>query len=188
LSCAIFLLMASAAQQQAQGAIPPQKGNTTGFSCENLKNWRVTFGLSGGFAGLRRTLDLSSNGELTAVDQKLGKQVSMKLPRVELDQLTALIVAACPFDFSIRALNCPDCLEYMLRIDADAGSFSIQVNDRTLSQSGLEKLISGLVRLQEQALSSGPGLVPKQARLKDDRGRPGFSQPLADFAALCCSH
>ena len=31
-------------------------------------------------------------------------------------------------------------------------------------------------------------LDPKQARLKDDRGRPGFSQPLADFAALCCSH
>ncbi len=134
-----------------------QAVKTAGSPCANLLSWQITLDVSGGFSGLRRTLQISSTGKLTAVDQKTGKKARSKLARHEADQLTSIVAAACPFDKSLpasRAAGCPDCLVYGLRISSGEKSNSVQVNDRTLPGSRLESLINRLMRILEQALSS----------------------------------
>jgi hypothetical protein len=117
-----------------------------------VENWQVTLRLSGGFAGLQRELELSSTGQVTAIDRKLNKQVKTEVTETELTEIASLVTKAQPYP-SGRAERCRDCLEYHLDVRADSRRFSTDLDDTNLTSSGLEALIKALITVQNRALA-----------------------------------
>src|SRR5262245_21631572 len=79
--------------------------------------WNATFRMSGGFAGVMRHLQVSSNGDVTAEDTRRATKVATKATADELAALNSFIAQQKP---SIRALSgsCADCFLYELDVDA----------------------------------------------------------------------
>lgn len=119
-------------------------------------DWRILFKVSGGFSGLRRTMELSSTGAMTVIEQKSARQVVSLTPEDELAEIALFIENVKSLQLSGRVLTCRDCLEYDLTVRKNGQQFSIQLNDLSLPDSGIEPLINSLVNLQERALAGEP--------------------------------
>jgi hypothetical protein len=131
----------------------PSQPSPTASSQSKEPGWQIRLDTSGGFAGVHRTLNLSNDGKLTAVDAKLARQVVAQAPENELRNIESQLDKITPIQATGRLPTCPDCYEYALDVHFRGQLYSTRLNDRTLPGSGLQALVNALVDLQERALA-----------------------------------
>jgi hypothetical protein len=108
--------------------------------------------LSGGFAGVQKSLQLTSGGHLVAADERLGKQGQTSLGEDELGPLTRLLEGACPFIDTGRMPSCADCFVYSIDLNWGSERHRLTFNDVNLAESGFGELIEKLNEVREQVL------------------------------------
>lgn len=109
-------------------------------------DWLVTLAQSGGIAGVSRSLEITSSGEMTINDIRTGEK---KTSQLQSEKLVALgnLVAASTFHLSSQPSVCADCFIYNLQITSGGGDFQAEVDDVNLPDSGLQPVINYLAAL-----------------------------------------
>lgn len=115
-------------------------------------DWSVTMTQSGGIMGLMRSIAVNSNGEFSATDERSGKTVTGQLTNAELTEVQTLVTDLQYTEPSRPNAVCADCFVYEYQIQRENERTSIQLDDITLPDSGLESLISSLVKLLDAKL------------------------------------
>jgi hypothetical protein len=111
---------------------------------------------SGGIAGVALTVEVSSQGQLRAEDQRSGRSVTETLPPEAIAQLRHLVSETIVRSSPAQRPSCQDCFIYDLGIQANASSVSIHADDITLNDSGAASLIELLRKLRDSVLGSQP--------------------------------
>ncbi len=122
-----------------------------------LGSWNIVYGVSGGFAGIRRQMALESTGKATATDLKQKRTVKQEASR---EQMTKIANALSKIDFpetqktqSGRSNNCRDCFEYTIIMVSDRLQYRLHFNDLSLHSSPCAKLAGLLSIMMNQALA-----------------------------------
>ena len=118
--------------------------------------WDITLSQSGGIAGVQLNVEVSSDGRLTAEDQRSGKKVTKELDAATLEQLSRLVSAITTSTPGSPHSNCADCFLYDLQITSGSQRAHVQADDTTLAASGAQALIGLLQQLRSGALQSQP--------------------------------
>jgi hypothetical protein len=115
--------------------------------------WTIRMKHSGGIMGLSRSIEISSDGKFTVVDEYAKKTIAGKY---SLDELTKIKerVSASEYitESEPKGIGCADCFIYDLEIQGNGGNFVAQVNDISLPNSGLKPLVDYLRGLIDTAL------------------------------------
>jgi len=106
-------------------------------------DWHIRTEQSGGIAGVSRTLEISSSGEMTVTDERSKKQTTAQLPADKIAALTEL-VASSKYQPISQPSGCADCFIYNLEISSAGEKFQVQLDDISLPNSGLQPLINFL--------------------------------------------
>jgi hypothetical protein len=106
-------------------------------------DWHVSMAQTGGIAGVSRTLEISSSGETTVIDERSKKQTTAQLPADKIAVLTEL-VASSKYQPISQPSGCADCFIYKLEISSAGEKFQVQLDDISLPNSGLQPLINFL--------------------------------------------
>lgn len=103
--------------------------------------------------GLMRSVEVSSNGIYTVVDERTNNKATGQLADEDLTKLRDAISSAnlnppkMP-DGSV----CADCFIYDIEIQSGGKVFKIELNDINLPDSGMENLVTSLRGLISSAL------------------------------------
>jgi len=109
-------------------------------------DWHIRMAQTGGIAGVSRTLDISSTGEMTVTDERTKKQAASQLSADQMTKLTELVVST-QYQPVKQPTGCADCFNYNLQIDNETEKFQAQTDDVNLPASGLEPLVRFLSEL-----------------------------------------
>jgi hypothetical protein len=139
----LSLLAACAPVPQAGDQLPDLEGT-----------WSITLSQSGGFAGVQRTVTITADGKVVAMDARADHRGTLQLSEAELEKLKQHVSAAGVVGPTGTDTGCADCFLYDLKIVTSTSSFSVALDDVTLPESGLEPLITHLRGLMEQALAA----------------------------------
>jgi hypothetical protein len=116
--------------------------------------WTVRMTHSGGIMGIDRTIQVTSAGSATVIDQRTDQKVMLQLENDELFRLDSLVRSARLKPIPDSIPGCADCFIYDIEIQTGSTApFTIQLNDISLPDSGLEPLVTFLRNLMEQAVS-----------------------------------
>jgi hypothetical protein len=111
--------------------------------------WSVKMTQSGGIMGLMRTVEVSSDGSITISDDRLERATTGKLSGDDLRMLRELVentrVSARGDNVSV----CADCFVYEIEIRSNGKTFTAQVDDMTMPDSGMEPLVTFLRSLMD---------------------------------------
>lgn len=122
--------------------------------------WSLSLTQSGGFAGVMLTVQVSSDGKLTAEDQRSGRSVTQTLPAgtlAKLAELTSSVAStASGAGPKPQKSSCRDCFLYDLQVTSAGRTARIQADDTTLGASGAQELIGLLRQLRDGALRGQP--------------------------------
>jgi hypothetical protein len=140
-----------------QSAAPePLETPATGLSATNLPSmngeWTIRMRHSGGIMGLARSIEISSDGKFTVMDERENKTTTGELSANELSKLNEMVSSAEYIPESKPSGGCADCFIYDLEIQTNGKNFSIQLDDISLPKSGLEPLVTYLRGLIDTAL------------------------------------
>jgi hypothetical protein len=128
-------------------------GLDTGQSLPPLEDdWSVTLTQTGGFIGVNRSVSITADGKVVAIDLRTQQTGTLQLSAAELTALQAEVLAARVTGPTGTRTGCADCFLYSLHIDSPAGSFRVELDDVTLPGSGLQPLVAHLLQLMESAL------------------------------------
>jgi hypothetical protein len=130
------------------------------------ERWRITFFMSGGFAGIQRSVELSDDGVLRVEDRNTGRQVTTQISTADLEAIKTLLTQVQPVSSSPRFSNCRDCLYYEITVQRGNETFTAEMSDLDLDQSALSLLINTLARVQEQALTPDAASLRFAAQVK----------------------
>jgi hypothetical protein len=119
-------------------------------------SWSLSLTQSGGIAGVSLKVTVSSDGQLTAEDQRSGKTVTQTLPPDTMAKLAALYSAVAVSTPQSPKSGCADCFLYHLELNSGDKALSLKFDDTTLGGSGAEQLIHFLQQLRDAALKSQP--------------------------------
>ena len=114
-------------------------------------DWTIKMTQSGGFAGVSRSVEVSSDGKYTVVDERAKKTVSGELTTDELSELNQLVMTS-KYVSAAKPNGCADCFVYDLEAQVNGEKLSVQLNDVSLPNSGLEPLVSYLRGVIDTAL------------------------------------
>ncbi|HNH77439.1 MAG TPA: hypothetical protein PLD33_02240 [Anaerolineales bacterium] len=150
---AAALFLAGCAQSTATAYPNPETGQNA-ISMPSLQgDWRIKLTHSGGIMGLLRTMEISSDGSYTVTDERSSQTVTKTLGPKELQELTRLISSAQYIAPSgPNGMVCADCFVYDLEIKGSDSTFTIQLNDISLPDSGMAPVIAHLRDLIDKAL------------------------------------
>jgi hypothetical protein len=140
----IFSLLASCAPLLPAGEQLPDLEGT----------WTITLAQSGGFAGVQRTLTITSDGNVLALDGRAGNAGTFQLSEPELAELKLLVSDAALVGPTGTDTGCADCFIYDLKIETASGNFTVALDDVNLADSGMQPVITYLLDLMEKALSA----------------------------------
>ncbi len=116
-------------------------------------DWMVSMNHSGGIMGLSRSIEVSSEGKYTVIDERGGKKVTKELGSDELDKLQGIVGSSKYITMeSPKPSGCADCFIYALSIQGSGEKFNVQLDDISLPDSGMEPLITYLRALIDNAL------------------------------------
>jgi hypothetical protein len=121
--------------------------------------WRLTFQISGGFAGVDRRLELTDTGAVTATD---GRRVSRATTTATAKEL-ADIKSFLPDLKSVRATfdkNCRDCFEYRLDVQMNGSTVTLRFDETAMDNRRVETIVNALTALLDRALA-GPQASPE---------------------------
>ena len=119
-------------------------------------DWTLKFTQSGGFAGVKLIAQVSSDGRLTAEDQRSGRSVSQTLPPEAVAQIAAQVPHVMQGTRVRPNSGCADCFLYRLEFTSGGQTVSLEADDTTLSDSGAAELVKLLQQLRDQALRTAP--------------------------------
>ncbi len=103
--------------------------------------------------GLSFSIEVSSDGNYTVVDERANKTVTGELTADELSELNELVVTSNYVPATKpNGQGCADCFVYELEIHINGEKLSVQLNDVSLPNSGLEPLVGYLRGLIDTAL------------------------------------
>ena len=116
-------------------------------------DWTVKMTHSGGIMGLSRSIEISSDGNFTVVDERANKTVTGELSADELSKINEQVLSA-EYIPAVKpdGMGCADCFIYDLEIQENGKKFAVQLNDISLPNSGLESLVTQLRGLIETTL------------------------------------
>jgi hypothetical protein len=114
--------------------------------------WTIKLTQSGGFAGVHLTVEVSSNGQLKAEDQRSGRTVLQNLSPASMTELNRLFSKALAATAAPPRSGCADCFIYDLEVTSAGNTSAIRVDDTTLEASGAAELITFLRQLRDRAL------------------------------------
>ncbi len=117
--------------------------------------WTASMQLSGGIAGVSRSIEIASNGMAVAKDDRNGKTMTRQLTSDELTQFVSLINSASLKSMGSTPASCVDCFIYNIKTTSNGGSFSAQFDDVNLPDSGMGSVVKYLMDLLNQMLASG---------------------------------
>ncbi|MBI5823655.1 MAG: hypothetical protein HZB18_06475 [Chloroflexi bacterium] len=118
-----------------------------------VDEWTIKMTHSGGIMGLMRSLEVSSDGKYSAVDERANKTVSGELSFNELATLNEMISILDGADVKQPGPgNCADCFIYDLEIHSGKNNLAIQLDDISLPDSGMVELVSFLRGITDSAL------------------------------------
>lgn len=115
-------------------------------------DWTIKMTQSGGIMGLSRSIEVSSDGNYTVVDERANKTVTGEFTANELLELNELVTTSKYVPATKPDGTCADCFVYDLEIQVNGEKLSIQLNDVSLPNSGLEPLVAYLQGLMETTL------------------------------------
>ena len=128
-----------------------QKAEATNVAPVLEEDWSVKMTLSGGIAGLMRTIEVKADGSYTVTDARAGNTASGELTEDELARLEEMIST---LEFS--ALNnpsaCADCFVYDIEIVSGGQKMVVNVDDVTLGDSGVVRVVQFLRGIMDSAL------------------------------------
>ena len=115
--------------------------------------WTIKMTHSGGIMGVSRSIEISSDGKYTVADEMAEKTISRELTANELSKLNK-IVSDSNFASTTKPQksSCADCFIYGIEMQVNGKKVVYQVDDVTLSASGLEPLVTYLRDLMDKAL------------------------------------
>jgi hypothetical protein len=119
-------------------------------------NWTVKLNQSGGIAGVLLTVDISSNGQLNAEDQRSLRSVTQTLPAQTITKLNQMVSGISMSPRSFPPSGCADCFIYNLEIQSEAANVHLSVDDVTMKDSSAVDLIAYVITLRDDALHSKP--------------------------------
>ena len=119
-------------------------------------DWTIKLTQSGGFAGVLLTVQVSSDGTLTAENQRAGRSVKQSLPPDIVAQLASQVAPVLQVTPAAPRSGCADCFLYRLEFTTEGKTARIEADDMTLSGSGVAGLVKLLQQLRDRALSSKP--------------------------------
>jgi len=117
-----------------------------------VKDWTsIKMTHSGGIMGLMRVIEISRDGMMTVTDSRTEKKTSRQL---SADELTALSDLVSNYGFAAPSIEgiCADCFIYTVEINRDGDVSITESNDITLTDSGMEPLVTFLRGLIDKAL------------------------------------
>ncbi len=121
-------------------------------------NWTIELVVSGGFAGIVQSLQVSDDGTLIAQDKKRDVLKISHLSARELDQLEKLLST---LEFTEKqdtaprfGQKCADCMHYRLRLTRDDRHHSVEFNSLELSKLPYAQLLRALVEMLRRTLTS----------------------------------
>ncbi len=118
--------------------------------------WTIELTQTGGFAGVQLWVEVTSEGQLTARDQRSGRTAIEMLPTDSLAQLRQLVQEAAISESIKPSTSCADCFLYSLALTSDSGTQRMEADDVTLGSSGAQALIAYLRSLRDAALAPKP--------------------------------
>ena len=146
---AMFVLSACSALSPTP-ADPPQP------LASPADSWAISLTQSGGFIGMMQTVEISSDGQLKAEDQRAGKQVTRTLPPATIARLARMYSSLLGKPAQTVPSVCADCFVYDLQIMNGSARVHMQLDDTSLADSGAGALVSLLQQLRDEALGSQP--------------------------------
>lgn len=122
-----------------------------------LVTWEIDLGISGGIAGIRLHLKVTSSGLLLAQDMKQGKRVERKARPEQIREITGMLSRLGPGKDgnSLRGLpgRCRDCFQYDLAISVDGRHQRMAMHSTAVRDSRQAELIGVLSALLREALA-----------------------------------
>jgi hypothetical protein len=109
-------------------------------------NWHIRLAQTGGFAGVSRTLEIFSSGEMTVTEERINKKNTSQLPADKFAMLKELL-AASEYQPIRQPIGCADCFIFDLQVNNDSEKFQVQIDQVNLPNSGLEPLVGFLGEL-----------------------------------------
>lgn len=146
----ILAVFASGCVQSAM----PEATATPALPSPASAEWKViTMTQSGGIMGLLRTVEVSSDGKYTVVDEHAQSNGSGELSEDDLAKLNGLISQAELISSNNDSSSvCADCFVYDLQIQSNDKDFAIQLIDISLPASGMEGVVGFLRGLMDVVL------------------------------------
>jgi len=141
LLAAAFLLVGCSTQKAEATATPPVLE----------ENWSVKMTLSGGIAGLLRTVEVQADGSYTVVDERAGTTIQGSLDDEKRTALKALIENLAVTTPKNPAV-CADCFVYDIEIQNGGKRMIANVDDLSVGASGMGELVNFLQELINTAL------------------------------------
>jgi hypothetical protein len=116
-------------------------------------DWTIKMTQSGGIMGISRSIEVSSDGKYSVVDERQNKTVTGELTTNELSELNELVINSSYVpETKPNGCECADCFVYDLEMQVNGVKLSVQLNDVSLLNSGLELLVTYLRGLMDTAL------------------------------------
>ena len=131
---------------------PTKPVSPTEAACPVEQPWTIEFVVSGGFAGIEHRLEIDSTGAYQAQDAQTGTKVEGSLPAETMALLEAQLPALCGVGEAGRPPACADCFQYALEVTSGGATYSIVLNDVSLSQSTAAPLVGTLLQILNEAL------------------------------------
>jgi hypothetical protein len=120
------------------------------------ETWTAKLTQSGGFAGVLRTIQVSSDGQFTARDDRSARSIAGALPPESLGKLDRLLAGIKAPTASAGPSGCADCFIYDLELTAPDRTVHIHVDDVSIEASGAQEVIAFLSQIRDSALLSAP--------------------------------
>lgn len=120
-------------------------------------SWRIEYELTGGFAGVRRSLRIASDGRLTVEDLRAKAVIDRQAEPAEVAAIAALLAeaersGAAELHQGLRR-PCADCYEHGLIVVIDGRERRERMNDLSLRGNPYAPLIGYLSSMMRKALS-----------------------------------
>jgi len=110
------------------------------------EDWHIRMAQTGGIAGVSRTLEISSSGVMTIINERSNKQNTTQLPP-DMFAMLKEVVASTVYRPISQPMGCADCFIFDLQIDNGKEKFQVQIDEVNLPNSGLESLVGLLGKL-----------------------------------------
>jgi hypothetical protein len=142
----VILFIALTGCQPAVLPPQPQAEPTNTAEPPSAKQWSVNLTVTGGFAGIHKVMELSSDGSYQVTDMRTGENKKSSLSESELNKISTLIDQIQGGQDPYPSV-CADCFIYELTVQKGKETYRLTLDDINLSDSEAAPLIEELMAL-----------------------------------------